>query len=56
MGFDQARASELFRPILKETLINSEFPQHKAVLPYSMTVKPLNMKRKVKCDFTFFLL
>jgi len=29
----------------KEALINSEFPQHKAVLPYSMAVKPLNMKK-----------
>jgi len=40
----------------KETLINSEFPQHKDVLSYSMAVKPLNMKKKVKSHFTFFVL
>gem|GEM_PF-6390662 len=40
----------------KETLINSEFPQHKDVLPFSMVDKPLKMKKKVKCDFTFFVL
>ena len=44
------------RLLFKETLINSEFPQHKAVLPYSMAVKPLNMKKKVKSHFTFFVL
>jgi len=38
----------------REALINSEFPQHKDVLPYSMAVKPLNMKKKVKSHFTFF--
>jgi len=41
---------------LRETLINPEFPQHKDVLPYSMAVKPLNMKKKVKSQFTFFVL
>jgi len=41
---------------LKETLINSEFPQHKDVLPFSMVDKPLKMKKKVKSHFTFFVL
>ena len=36
--------------------MNSAFPQHKDVLPYSMAVKPLNMKKKVKSHFTFFVL
>jgi hypothetical protein len=40
----------------RETLIDSEFPQHKDMLPYSKAVKPLNMKKKVKSLFTFFVL
>jgi len=32
----------------KETLINSEFPQHMDVLPFSMAEKPLKMKNKIK--------
>ena len=41
---------------LKETLINSEFPQHKDVLPFSMTNKSLKMKKKGKSHFPFFAL
>ncbi|GMR01473.1 MAG: hypothetical protein BMS9Abin19_0863 [Gammaproteobacteria bacterium] len=40
---------------LMEVLINSEFPQHKDVLPFSMANKPLKMKKKVKSHFTFFM-
>ena len=40
----------------KETLINSEFPQHKDVLPFSMTNKSLKMKKKGKSHFPFFAL
>ena len=32
----------------KETLINSEFPQHMDVLPFSVADKPLKMKSKIK--------
>ena len=39
-----------------ETLINSEFPQHKDVLPFSMTHKSLKMKKKGKSHFPFFVL
>ena len=41
---------------LGETLINSEFPQHKDVLPFSMTNKSLKMKKKGKSHFRFFVL
>jgi hypothetical protein len=33
---------------VQETLINSEFPQHMDVLPFSMADKPLKMKNKIK--------
>jgi len=42
--------------ILKETLTNSEFPQHMDVLPFSMADKLLKMKKKGKSHFSFFLL
>jgi hypothetical protein len=42
--------------IIKETLINSEFPQHKDMLPFSMTNKSLKMKKKDKSHFPFFVL
>ena len=35
----------------KETLINSEFPQHMDVLPFSVAGKPLKMKNKIKSNF-----
>jgi len=41
---------------IKETLINSEFPQHRDVLPFSMTNKSLKMKKKGKSHFPFFVL
>jgi len=40
----------------KETLINSEFPQHKHVLPFSMTNKSLKMMKKGRSHFSFFVL
>jgi len=50
------RHYEVYIHNIKETLINSEFPQHKDVLPFSMVDKPLKMKKKVKSHFTFFVL
>jgi len=41
---------------VREALINSEFPQHKDVLPFSLAGKPLEMKKKVKSHFIFFVL
>jgi len=40
----------------KETLMNSEFPQHMNVLPFSMADKPLKMKNKIKSHFILFVL
>jgi hypothetical protein len=42
--------------LLKETLINSEFAQHKDALPFSMTNKSLKMKKKGKSHFLFLVL
>jgi hypothetical protein len=39
----------------RETLINSEFPQHMDVLPFSVADKPLKMKNKIKSHFIFFV-
>jgi len=41
---------------IKETLINSEFPRHKDVPPFSMADKPLKMKEKIKSHFIFSVL
>jgi len=38
----------------EETLINSEFPQHKDVLPFSMTNKSLKMRKKGEITFSLF--
>ena len=46
---DLACCSNTLTPRLtKETLINSEFPQHMDVLPFSVADKPLKMKNKIK--------
>jgi hypothetical protein len=39
---------------VKEALINSEFPQHKDVLPFSMTNKSLKMGKKGEITFSLF--
>jgi len=39
----------------QETLINSEFPQHMDVLPFSVADKPLKMKNKDKIVLTRIL-
>ena len=41
---------------IKDTLINSEFPQHMDVLPFSVADKPLKMEKKIKSHFIFFVL
>jgi len=41
---------------IKETLINSEFPQHMDVLPFSVADMPLKMKNKIKSHFILFVL
>ena len=40
---------------IKETLINSEFPQHMDMLPFSMAYQPLKMKNKIKSNFILFV-
>ena len=52
----QAVSQQAGRIQFKETLINSEFPQHMDVLLFSIADKPLKMKKKVKSNFTFFVL
>jgi len=42
--------------LINETLINSEFPQHMDVLPFSVAYQPLKMKKKIKSHFIFFVL
>jgi len=42
--------------LIKETLINSEFPQHMDVLLFSVADKPSKMKKKIKSHFIFFVL
>jgi len=41
--------------MIKETLINSEFPQHMDMLPFSAADKPLKMKNTIKSNFILFV-